>query len=207
MDISVLHAPSYLLVASLTGALLGTAAAQNHLKPKQIQQEGFEIIGITARTNNAKEMTGDGAIPLLWKRFYSDTDTFFDRVPAKTDNSVYAAYTDYASDAAGDYTFVLGARVKPGTRPPEGMIAVQVPAGRYLQFTTEQGHSQPWCRNCGATSTRTRTGATSQRAFKTDYEIYEAGMDPANSTGTIYIGVSKARLAHKRDAKLGLLGG
>jgi len=190
MDIFALHAPSYLQIVSLAGLLLGAAAAQNNLKPQQIQQDGFEIIGISARTNNAKEMAGEGAIPQMWKRFYSDKDTSFDRIPAKTDNSVYAAYTDYASDAGGDFTFVLGARVKPGTRPLEGMVTVHVPAGRYLQFTTEQG-SLPtvvpklW-RDIYAYFGQ---GGTARRAFKTDYEIYEAGMDPANSTGTIYIGL------------------
>ena len=190
MEISFLHAPNGLLTALFAGLLFGTAAAENHLKPKAVQQQGFEIIGMSARTNNAKEMTGDGAIAKLWKRFYSDNGIFFESIPAKTGNSVYAAYTDYASDAAGDYTFVLGARVKPGTKPPEGMIAVQVPAGAYLQFTTEQG-SLPTVvpKLWHDIYEYFRRVEVPQRAFHTDYEVYDAGMDPANATGTIYIGV------------------
>lgn len=190
MNKSFPPAPRGRLVVSLCVLLLGTAASRSRLKPKQIQQQGFEIIGIPARTNNAAESAGEGVIPKLWGRFYSDSDTSFDRIPAKAGNSVYAAYTAYDNDAAGDYTFVLGARVKPGTRPPEGMVAIQVPAGKYLEFTSEQG-SLPtlvpklW-RDIYAYF---RQAGTLQRAFKTDYEIYDAGMDPMNATATIYVGV------------------
>ena len=190
MDISLLPGPGCWLILSSALLLLGTAVAQNHPKPKPTQGQGFEIIGISARTNNAKEMAGDGAIPQLWKRLYSPSDTFFDRIPAKIDNSVYAAYTDYASDATGDYTFVLGARVKPGTRPLEGMVAIQVPPGRYLQFTTGQG-SLPevvpklWREIYAYFGQH----GVPQRALKADYEVYDVGMDPTNGTATIFIGV------------------
>lgn len=190
MNTSWVHASKSLLTALVVGLLLAAAAAENHLKSKAVQQQGFEIIGISARTNNPNEMTEHGAIARMWKRFYSDNEIFFESIPGKTNNSVYAAYTDYASDVAGDYTFVLGARVKPGTRSPEGMIAIQVPAGRYLQFTTQQGYLPTVVPNLWREiyAYFQKSGAP-QRAFNTDYETYDAGMDPANATGTIYVGV------------------
>jgi predicted transcriptional regulator YdeE len=32
------------------------------------------------------------------------------QIPDKTDSSILAVYTDYASDQDGEYTFVIGAR-------------------------------------------------------------------------------------------------
>ncbi len=190
MEIFSAHFSGCLWTTLFAGLLLGTAVAESHLKPKPRQLASFEIIGLPARTNNANEMTEHGAIAHLWKRFYSDDETFFERIPSKIGNSVYAAYTDYASDAAGDYTFVFGARVKPGTEPPKGMVAIQVLAGSYLQFNSEQGYlptivPQLW-REIYAYF---RQPGVPQRAFKTDYEVYDAGMDPTNATATIYVGV------------------
>jgi predicted transcriptional regulator YdeE len=35
------------------------------MHPKIVQVDGFEVIGIAARTNNANEVEPDGAIPKL----------------------------------------------------------------------------------------------------------------------------------------------
>jgi len=41
-----------------------------------------------------------------------------EQIPNKTNANIIAAYTDYASDKDGDYTFVLGAKVNSGKEIP-----------------------------------------------------------------------------------------
>jgi len=74
---------------------------------------GFTVIGIEARTNNAKESTADGVIPKQWQKFFSDGIP--EKIPQKSGLSFYAVYSDYASDHNGDYAFLVGAMVKDTT--------------------------------------------------------------------------------------------
>ena len=90
--------------------------AQDTMKPKPTEQASFDVIGIEARTNNAQEATADGAIGQQWQRLF--TEGILDQIPDQTDESITVVYTNYASDWNGDYTYVLGAKVKSGTKAP-----------------------------------------------------------------------------------------
>jgi predicted transcriptional regulator YdeE len=115
----------------------------------------------------------------------------FDHVPDKIDADLYAVYTDYASDANGDYTLVLGAKVRPETNPPAGMISKAVPAGRYAVFTSERG---PVAKVVVETWKRIwayyESPANGQRAYGADFEVYDqCAADRNNAQVDIYIGV------------------
>jgi len=148
----------------------------------------FDFIGISTRTTNAAEMSGNGEIPKLWQRLF--TDGVLNAIPDRADSQVVAVYTDYASDANGEYTYLIGARVKPGTKPPAGMVAVKVPAGKYLEFVTDKGPgarviSAAWMQIYGYF----QDPAHDKRLFKTDYETYEPPSDPNAVQAHIFIGV------------------
>ena len=112
------------------------------MKPTIVEQNAFEVTGIEARTNNAKEAGPEGVIGKQWERFMRDG--LQQQIPDKADQNIYAVYTDYASDANGDYTFVLGAKVRssPDRLIPTGMVVKKIPAGRYAVFTSERGPVQ-----------------------------------------------------------------
>jgi predicted transcriptional regulator YdeE len=101
------------------------------------------------------------------------------------------SYTDYASDANGDYTLVLGAQVRPGTQAPAGMIAQAVPAGQYAVFTSERGPVakvvvETWMRIWAYY----QLPANGHRAYRADFEVYdERAADPNNAQVDIYIGL------------------
>jgi predicted transcriptional regulator YdeE len=157
--------------------------------PKIVQLDGFEVIGIAARTNNATEAGPEGVIPRLWQRAIQEHA--IDHVSDKTDSNLYAVYTDYASDANGDYTLVLGGKVRPGATAPAGMIAKAVPAGRYAVFSSERG---PVAKVVVGTWLRIWTyyqsPANGQRAYRADFEVYdERAADPNQAQVDIYIGV------------------
>ena len=169
-------------------SIAGCMQAEDAIKPTPSDQATFDVIGISVRTNNATEMTGTGEIPKLWQRFYMEGIP--GNIPDRTDDAVVAVYTDYASDATGDYTYILGAKVKPGAKAPSGMVAVSVPAGKYLEFVSDKGPGMEvipaaWKQIFGYF----QAPDSAHRAFKRDYEVYSDMSEPNAIQGHIFIGV------------------
>ena len=180
--------PHSFLVAAATIVCGATILqAQDTMKPKPTQQDTFDVIGIQVRTNNAKEATGDGAIPKQWQRLFGDG--VLNQIPNKTDQSITVVYSNYASDWNGDYDYTLGAKVKSGTKPPEGMVSVTVPAGKYLEFESARGPGQTVVPEAWKQIwTYFQDPANPQREYKADFELYEPS-DPANVQAHIFMRV------------------
>ena len=112
-------------------------------------------------------------------------------MPDKAEQNIYAVYTDYASDANGEYTLVLGAKAQPGTKAPDGLVVKTVPAGPYAVFTSERGPvakvvvetwKQIW--------SYYQTPANGQRSYRADFELYDQrSFDPNSAQVDIYTGV------------------
>ncbi len=102
-----------------------------------------------------------------------------------------AVYTEYASDKDGEYTYVLGARVTNAEIVPAGMVAKNVPAGRYAVFTSEKGPVQKvvvemWQR-VWATP---KSALGGDRRYKADFEVYDQrAQNPADAVVDLYVGV------------------
>src|ERR1700751_1315001 len=79
------------MIFAVTAAPLGAA-----VEPRIIEGPEFWVIGIQSRTSNAKEVTGGGAIPKQWDRFFKEG--IADKIPNKVDSPIYAVYTNYVSD-------------------------------------------------------------------------------------------------------------
>ena len=165
-----------------------TLYAEDAMKPKATEQATFNVIGIEVRTNNAQEATSGGAIPQQWQRLYMEG--VLDRIPDRLDQSVVAVYTKYASDWNGDYTYILGARVKPGAKVPAGMVSVTVPAGKYIEFTSAQGPAPQVVPNLWKEIwTYFHEPGNPERAYKADFEVYDDMSDPNNVQAHIFVGV------------------
>jgi predicted transcriptional regulator YdeE len=156
---------------------------------KVIERDGFTVIGIAARTNNAKEMTADGVIGKQRGRLMQEG--LLAKIPNKADQSIVAVYTDYASDHNGDYTFLLGARVKSDSDVPAGMVAKKIPSGKFAVFTTEKGPAQKVVPKTWMTiNSLPKTDVGGDRVYQADYEIYdERAADPTNMVADIYVGI------------------
>ena len=155
---------------------------------KQTNVPGFTVIGIAARTDNAKESTSDGIIPKQWQKFFSEGT--LGQIPNKTSPNLYAVYTDYASDHNGEYTYVVGTAVKDGTAAPTGMVVKRVPTAQYAVFTTEIG---PFAKVVPAAWQRIfklEEEGKLKRAYNTDFEIYDQrAQNPQNAQIDIYVGI------------------
>ena len=158
--------------------------------PKVVQQTGFTVIGVAARTSNAKEMTAEGIIGKQWEHFFQDG--VMGKIPNKADQSIIAVYTDYASDKNGEYTFLLGAKVTSDSDVPAGMVAKKIPPGKYAMFTTEKGPGEKvvpaaWMK----INSLPQSAVGGDRVYRADFEVYdgERAGDPQNLQADIYIGV------------------
>jgi predicted transcriptional regulator YdeE len=156
---------------------------------KIIEMPEFFVVGIADRTTNSREASGNGIIGKQWNRLFADR--VLDQIPNREDFGIVAVYTDYAGDHTGEYTFLLGSRVRDLSRIPEGMMAKRVPSGKYAVVTTDRGPVAPvvisaWQKIWSLTPEQ----LGGRRAFRTDYELYdERATDPQNSQVDIYIGL------------------
>jgi predicted transcriptional regulator YdeE len=177
-------------VVGLVGMLAGAVALGGMMKPRIAEEPEFLVIGIEARTNNAREMTPEGVIPKQWDRFFKEG--IAQKIPNRTDANTLAVYTDYASDHNGDYTHILGARVSDASVVPPGMVAKRISKARYDVFTTERGPvgkvvSAAWQEINGLAD---RSGLGGRRAYKADFEVYDQrSRDPQDSQVDIHVGI------------------
>lgn len=161
----------------------------NGMVPKVVEKDGFTVIGISARTSNAKEVTPDGVIGPMWGRLFQEG--VLAKIPNKADQNIIAVYTDYASDHNGEYTYVLGARVASETEAPAGMVAKKVPAQKCAVFTSEKGPAQKvvpqlWIK----INSLPKAAVGGDRLYKADFEIYDQrASDPENLQMDVYLGI------------------
>jgi predicted transcriptional regulator YdeE len=181
--------PSTFTLAALVPLLISVGAGDTAMNPKVIQEPGFTVMGIAARTSNAKEMTADGVIGKQWSRFFQDG--IMARIPNKADQSIIAVYTDYSSDKNGEYTFLLGAKVTSDADVLAGMVARKIPAGRYAVFTTEKGPGPKVVPEAWMKINSLPTSAVGgDRVYRADFELYdERATDPQNLQADVYVGI------------------
>ena len=150
---------------------------------------GFYIAGLTARTNNAHEMSGKGKIGNVWREFLQPN--LAAKIPNKIGVDLIALYTDYETDHTGHYTYLLGLPILSAESLPANLTVKQVPPGRYAVFSSGRGPitrivPELWQRIWSMPPEE--LGGT--RAFQTDYEIYDQrAADPENAQIDVYVGL------------------
>jgi len=157
--------------------------------PEVVQRDAFSVAGIEVRTSNAKE-AASGVIGKQWQKFFQDG--VLQRIPNKIDSNIYAVYSDYAGDHNGEYSFLIGAKVRNGSPVPAGLVLETVPAGRYAVVTTGKGQvakvviaawQQVW-------TMEEKHQLGGPRAYKSDFELYDQrSEDSQNSQVDLYIGL------------------
>ena len=153
-----------------------------------VEIPGFTVVGIEARTNNAKEATADGIIGRLWHRFIDEA--MADRIPDKAGSSLYAVYSDYDSDHNGEYTFMVGAPVKAHTAVPAGMVLKIVAPGKYAVITSQKGPFPKVIPEAWLEIFKLEDEGKLKRSYRTDFELYdERALDPQTGQIDIYVGL------------------
>ncbi len=153
------------------------------------QEQGFFVVGIAGRTNNADELSGTGKIGSIWETFLQQN--LAAKIPNKIGLDLIAVYSDYESDHTGDYTYQLGVAVSSTDHLPEGLTIKYVPSGRYAMITSDRGSVTQvvpdlWRRIW--LMPPAELGGT--RAFLVDYEVYDQrAADPQRTEIDLYIGL------------------
>lgn len=158
------------------------------MHPKTVEVKEFSVIGILVRTNNAREATPNGLIGGQWQKFMQEN--LLAKIPDRVDSNVLVVYTNYASDKNGDYDYIIGAKVSPNAKAPEGMVKEQVSSGKYAVFTSDKGPIQEVTVAAWQKIWSYEDSGEGKRAYKTDYELHDArSVDPQNSQIDVYVGV------------------
>jgi len=166
----------------------GQTANAKEIPMRHKQVSPLTVVGISVRTNNAREAGPDGLIPKQWGRFYQGR--ILEKIPHKDGTEIYAVYTDYASDHNGEYTFVIGAMVKQGTTPPPGMVAVNIPGGSYAVVSSDRGPLPQVIPAAWQRVFQLENDGTLHRAYKADFELYDQrSANPGDAQVDIYLGV------------------
>ena len=143
----------------------------------------FNIIGISVRTTNENGQAAKD-IPALWNRFISEG--IAEKIPNKTDHSIYCMYTEYEKDHTKPYTTLLGCKVADLDTIPAGMVGKTFSEQNYLLHTAKGNLAKGAVYNEWVKI----WNANLPRIFTSDFEVYgEKAQDPQNAEVDIFIGV------------------
>jgi predicted transcriptional regulator YdeE len=143
----------------------------------------FSVIGISVRTINENGQSAND-IPALWNRFISEK--IAEKIPGKTDRSIYCIYTEYEKDHTKPYTTILGCKVDDLNNIPVGMVGKTFNGGNYSVHTAKGNLLQ------GAVFNEWTKiwNADLQRTFTADFEVYgEKAQDVQNAEVDIFIAI------------------
>lgn len=152
------------------------------------------LVGLKVRTNNSNEMNPAAAkIGTLVSDYFNDNaaQAMKHRVSS---GLTYAAYTDYESDAHGDYTYFIGEAVSSFDRQDMSRFkTLTIPAGAYQKFTTETGKMPNIVIQAWQTIWQmTPAEFEGSRTYLTDFEIYDQrALNPERAVVDIYIGIKQ----------------
>ncbi|HXC94680.1 MAG TPA: GyrI-like domain-containing protein [Edaphobacter sp.] len=150
---------------------------------------GFYMAGLSTRTSNAREMSGNGKIENIWETFLQPGVVA--KIPNKIGVDLVAVYTDYETDHTGHYTYLLGLPVLSNESLPVNLTVRHVSPGRYAVITSERGPVGEVVRDVWQRIwSMSEEELGGKRAFQTDYEIYDQrSADPENAQIDVYIGL------------------
>jgi predicted transcriptional regulator YdeE len=141
----------------------------------QVTIEGFSVSGPSERTSNLVEASLVGKIPKLWSDFYTSRPSACDKL--------YGVYFDYESDAAGQFTVAVGAKVDGNQK-----AVVNIAGGTYLAFRAQGAMPaaviEVW-QHIWAHFMEQRPYA---RAYVTDFEEYRGAEEVV-----VYVGIEECR--------------
>lgn len=163
------------------------------IQPVRIEEKAsMTIAGISAVTNNADELSGQGKLGALWAQFHSN-DIMTRVTKQAMDGAIYGCYTDYENGAAGQYRVLIGARVQEADTQPTGIDTVMIPAATYAVFTTARGPIQEVVAQAWGAIWQWSATSGMQRTYSGDFEYYdERSTDPSDAQVDIYIAIKSA---------------
>ncbi len=93
---------------------------------------GFHVVGISCVTSNKDGQATDD-INTLWEQFFKDD--MLHKIDNRTENVIYAVYSDYEGDHTKPYRITIGCKVADKADDlPQNMHKIHVPTAHYAMF-------------------------------------------------------------------------
>ena len=158
-----------------------------------VQKDEILIVGLSARTCNANEMSHESAkIPLTADKYLAEG--LYDKIPNRKNPGItFGVYTDYESDEHGAYTYLIGEEVTSLEDVPEGLSAIRIPKGKYQKFTTNPGPMPSIVIDAWKIIwDLSEAEMGGKRSYKADYEYYDyRAQNPSKTVLDVFIGVDE----------------
>ena len=149
-----------------------------------VTRDAFNLVGISTTTSNDAGRA-EKDIPALWHRWMSEN--IGQKLPNKTDETVYALYSDYEGDHTKPYNITIGYKVDDLDNIPEELTVKVVPKTTYTKFTAQGNLAQDAIINKWLEI----WNMDIPRAFAHDLEVYDdRASDPSNGIADIFVSVS-----------------
>lgn len=156
----------------------------------------IKLVGITARTSNIKEMNQDTAqIGATMQKFFAN-GIQAQIMERKNPGTIFAVYTDYESDAQGEYTYFLGEEVNDFENIQQGLQTLTIASQAYAKFTSNPGIMPAVCIDMWQNIWKmTAADLGAERAYVADFEVYdERSQNPQEAVLDIYIGIKNINI-------------
>lgn len=175
------------------------------MKREKIILPALTLIGISARTNNKNEMSGNGIIGPTMNHYHQNQ--LGNLINNRTNPGVlYSVYTEFEDGTDGDYTYFLGEEVSSIEDQPvkdqsikdQSILAqdssqfriLNILASSYEKFTTEPGQMPDTVINAWKEIWSMKPeDFAGKRTVVAEFEVYSKDFDPSKGTIDIYIGI------------------
>ncbi len=129
--------------------------------------ENTRLIGI-ALPGKTTNQNGQSNIDCgkLWQTF--EAGSYFNKIPGKTGNSIYAVYHDYDGDHTQPFSYFIGCPVEADTEVPEGLSELNIPAGEF-----EKKVAKGPMPACLGQAWQKIWKSEIPRAYTADFEVYD----------------------------------
>lgn len=135
--------------------------SQYEVRAGLAEVEAFDVVGISIVTDNQK---GTEDINALWERFFKDS--IGQKILHKTDDAIYAVYSDYQGDHEAPYRLTIGYRVNT-IEVPIDMHHIRVQTGEYAVMSAAGEQPKALIETWEAI-----WSSDIERSFATDFELY-----------------------------------
>ncbi len=152
----------------------------------------IKLVGIKARTSNAKELDPEAAIIGATLNAYFGSKVADAISNRRRPGVTYCIYTEYDSDEHGEYTYFVGEEVTSFEDGDSSLATLSIPAQEYTVYTVGPGQMPGICIEAWQKIwTLTDDELGGERTYLADFEVYdERSIDPQRTILDIYIGRS-----------------
>ena len=150
---------------------------------KKVQKEGFNVVGISIRTDNVSGKAAE-QIGGLFARFLGEN--LQEQIKGKLGSDIYSVYTHYEGDHTKPYDVILGCKTENLAQIPEGMVGIYLESGEYAAFTAK-GNLQE---GVVFKTWQKIWEMDLDRKYTADYEVYgEKTANPEDAEVDIFIAI------------------